>query len=278
MKDEKIIFLGIDIGSYSSKGVCLNHQDLIASFDCLSRGDFKATGEKIKEELLLRSKRKESEIGWTVATGFGGQLVSYANEIKTEILCLAKGMASIFPSVRTVVEIGDLYTKIVRVDGRGTVHNFLLSGKCAGGSGRILLIMAKVLQIRLEEIGELSLKSQKRVDFHTGCAVFSESEAISRLAEGEKKEDLLAGLHRALAAQIHSLMERIGVEKEIALVGGGARDVGLIQAFQEVSGYEVIVPPQPHMIAALGAALLARERMNKEEIKGKEFFKEREKR
>jgi len=259
MKEERRIFLGIDIGSYSSKGICLNHHHPLASFDCLSRGDFRATAEKIKEELLLRSGRREREISWTVATGFGAQLVSYAKEIKTDILCLAKGVASIFPFVRTVVDIGDLYTKIVRIDGRGGIHNFLLSGKCAGGSGRILLVMAKVLQIQVEEIGELSLRSKKRVDFHTGCAVFLESEAISRIAEGEWKEDLLAGLHRALAAQIHSLMERVGIEKEIALVGGGARDAGLVQAFQEVLGYEVVVPPQPHMVAALGAALLARE-------------------
>lgn len=265
MKGEGRIFLGIDIGSYNSKGVCLNHQEALASFDCLSRGDYRATAEKIKEELLYRSGRSESEISWTIATGFGAQLVSFANEIKTDILCLSKGVSSIFPFVRTVVDIGDLYTKIVRIDGRGTVHNFLLSGKCAGGSGRILLVMAKVLQIELEEIGELSLRSQKRVDFHTGCAVFSESEAISRIAEGEKKEDLLAGLHRALAAQIHSLMERIGVEREVAIVGGGARDVGLIQAIEEVSGFEVLVPPDPHMIAALGAALLARENIHKED-------------
>lgn len=266
MKDEGSIFLGVDIGSYSSKGVCLNHRETLTSFDYLSRGDYKATAEKIKEELLRRSGRTEREILWTVATGFGAQLVSYANETKTDILCLAKGVISIFPFVRTVIDIGDLYTKIIRIDGQGTVHNFLLSGKCAGGSGRILLIMAKVLQIKVEEIGELSLKSQKRVNFHTGCAVFSESEAISRIAEGEKKEDLLAGLHRALAAQIHSLTERIGVEKEVAIVGGGARDVGLIQAFQELSGYEVLVPPQPHMMAALGAALIAREDALKKDL------------
>ncbi len=262
MKEERI-FLGIDIGSYNSKGVCLNHRETLASFECLSRGDYRATAEQIKKELLHRSGRRESEIFRTVATGFGAQLVSYANETKTDILCLSKGVSSIFPFARTVVDIGDLYTKIVRIDGRGTVHNFLLSGKCAGGSGRILLVMAKVLQIEVEEIGELSLRSKKRVDFHTGCAVFSESEAISRIAEGERKEDLLAGFHRALAAQIHSLMERIGVEKEVAIVGGGARDVGLIQAFVEVSGFEVLVPPEPHMIAALGAALLARENAHK---------------
>lgn len=254
-----VFVLGIDIGSYSSKGVCLEGQNLLGSSDCLSGGDYEQTAERIREELLHQSRKSEKDISWVVATGFGSKLVSYANETKTEIVCLAKGISSFSSTVRTVIDIGDLYTKIVRMDGGGGIYNFLLSGKCAGGSGRILQIIAKVLQIKLEEIGELSLKSQKKVDFHTGCAVFSESEAISRIAEGEKKEDLLAGLHRALAAQIYSLAMRIGVEEEVALVGGGARDRGLVQAFQEVSGYEVIVPPNPHMITAFGAALLAKE-------------------
>lgn len=254
-----VFVLGIDIGSYSSKGVCLEGQNLLGSFDCLSGGDYEQTAERIREELLHQSRKSERDISWVVATGFGSKLVSYANETKTEIVCLAKGISSFSSTVRTVIDIGDLYTKIVRMDGGGGIYNFLLSGKCAGGSGRILQIIAKVLQIKLEEIGELSLKSQKKVDFHTGCAVFSESEAISRIAEGEKKEDLLAGLHRALAAQIYSLAMRIGVEEEVALVGGGARDRGLVQAFREVSGYEVVVPPNPHMITAFGAALLAKE-------------------
>jgi activator of 2-hydroxyglutaryl-CoA dehydratase len=114
-----------------------------------------------------------------------------------------------------------------------------------------------VLQVKVEEIGELSLKSKKRVDFNTGCAVFAESEAISRLSQEVTKEDLLAGLHRALAAQINSLAERIGVEQDVAMVGGGARDGGLVQALKEVRSHDILVPPNPHMTAALGAALIA---------------------
>jgi activator of 2-hydroxyglutaryl-CoA dehydratase len=105
----------------------------------------------------------------------------------------------------------------------------------------------------------LSLKSKERVDFNTGCAVFAESEAISRVAEGTTKEDLLAGLHRALAAQINSLAERLGIEKDVALVGGGARDAGLVQALKEIQGHEIIVPSEPHFTAAIGAAIIARE-------------------
>jgi len=105
----------------------------------------------------------------------------------------------------------------------------------------------------------LSLKSRKRVDFNTGCAVFAESEAVGRIAEGVAKEDLLAGIHRALAAQLHSLAERVGIERDFALVGGGARDVGLIKAMEEITNLDILVPAEPHLTAALGAAIIAEE-------------------
>jgi predicted CoA-substrate-specific enzyme activase len=202
-----------------------------------------------------------NEISRTVATGYGSKLVTFADEVKPDIVCHGKGISSLLPSVRTIIDVGDLYTKVLRIDGRGSVQNFLLSGKCAGGSGRILQVIAKVLQVKVEEIGELSLKSEKRVDFNTGCAVFSESEAISRIAEGVRKEDLLAGLHRALAAQINSLVERMGVEQDVAMVGGGARDMGLIYALKEIRGHPILVPSRPQFTAALGAAIIAKENL-----------------
>jgi predicted CoA-substrate-specific enzyme activase len=251
--------LGIDIGSASSKGIILGDQKAMGSFECPSGGDFKQTAERIRQELVAQTGRSMADISWTVATGYGSKLVTFANDIKTDIVCLAKGVSSLLPSVRTVIDVGDLYTKLLRTDGKGSVHNFLLSGKCAGGSGRILHVIARVLQVKVEEIGELSLKSKRRIDFNTGCAVFSESEAISRIAEGAKKEDLLAGLHRALASQINSLAERMGVELDMAMVGGGARDIGLVQALKEIRGHDILVPPYPHMTGALGAALIAME-------------------
>jgi len=251
--------LGIDIGSASSKGVALGDQGPLGSFECSSGGDFKLTADKVKDELRSRIGISASDISRTVATGYGSRLVAFADEVKPDIVCQAKGVASLLPSVRTVIDVGDLYTKVLRIDGVGNVHHFLLSGKCAGGSGRILQVIAKVLQLKVEEMGELSLKSKKRVEFNTGCAVFAESEAISRLSQEVTKEDLLAGIHRALAAQINSLAERIGVEREVAMVGGGARDAGLVRALEEVRGHNILIPPEPHMTGALGAALIAME-------------------
>ncbi len=254
-----ILTLGIDIGSAQSKGMLLGEEGPLNSFECASGVDFKRTALRIREELLSRSGKSLDEIKRTVATGYGSKSVVFADDMRPDIVCLAKGISSLLPTVRTLIDVGDLYTKILRTDGNGQVHNFLLSGKCAGGSGRILQVIAKVLQIKVEDIGELSLKSKKRVEFSTGCAVFAESEAISRLSQEVTKEDLLAGLHRALAAQFNSLAERVGIEMDVAMTGGGAKDIGLVQSFSEIRKHPILVPPNPQMTAALGAAIIARE-------------------
>ena len=251
--------LGIDIGSAFSKGVVLGNRKEPSGCVCPSGGDFHLTADRIRRELLSRWDLSERDIVRTVATGYGSKRVAFADVLKPDVVCLGKGVFSLLPSARTVIDVGDLYTRVLRIDGQGNIQNFLLSGKCAGGSGRILQVMAKVLQVKVEEIGELSLKSTRSVAFHTGCAVFAESEAISRLSQEVTKEDLLAGIHRALAAQIEALIERIGLEPDVAVVGGGARDLGLVRALKEIGGRDLLVPSKPHLAAALGAALIALE-------------------
>jgi predicted CoA-substrate-specific enzyme activase len=251
------IVLGIDLGSALAKGILLQDRKILGSYICPSGGHFANTAQQVKNELLAQSGFTPSDPVYTVATGYGSKAVSFANEIVTDITCHGRGLHFLFPEVRTIVDVGDLYSKAIRIDNQGNIHSFLLSGKCAGGSGRILKVMAKVLQVPVEELGTLSLKSQKKVNFNTGCAVFAESEAISRIAEGVAKEDLLAALHRALAAQMHSLAERLGLEKDYALTGGGACNPGLVKALTELSGLNIFTPPEPLLTAALGAALIA---------------------
>jgi predicted CoA-substrate-specific enzyme activase len=230
-----------------------------ASAELPSGGDFRATAERMKAALLAQAGASPGDILRSVASGFGAKMVPFADAVVTDISCHGKGVNSLLPTVRTVIDVGDLYTKALRIDGQGNLVKFVLSGKCAGGSGRILKVMAKVLHLRVEELGELSLKSKERVEFNTGCAVFAESEAVSRIAEGTAKEDLLAGLHRALAAQVDALALRLGIEKDVAVVGGGARDAGLVKALEEIRGYPLLAPEEPHMTAALGAAIIASE-------------------
>ncbi|UCH06240.1 MAG: 2-hydroxyglutaryl-CoA dehydratase [Deltaproteobacteria bacterium] len=254
-------YVGIDIGSASSKGVALVDGRMEGSCVIPSGGDYRVAADRVRDELLSESTLSARDVSYTIATGYGAKNVGFADEVITDISCQGRGICYLAPSVRTAVDVGDLFSKAFRMDERGTILTFVLSGKCAGGSGRVLQVIAKVLQIRLEDIGALSLKSKKKVDFNTGCAVFAESEAVSRLAEGVRKEDLLAGIHRALAAQINSLAERVGIEREFALVGGAARDKGLIKAVEEITGFEIVVPPEPRLTAALGAAVIASERV-----------------
>jgi predicted CoA-substrate-specific enzyme activase len=253
--------IGIDIGSSYSKGIIFNGYEPVASYDCPSSGDLKIIADKVRKELLTLAGLSPKDIGCNLVTGYGSKQATFAAETRTDISCHGRGVHHIFPSVRTVVDVGDLNSKVFRIDDQGNILKFLLSGKCAGGSGRVLKIIARILQLKVEDIGALSLRSKRPVDFNTGCAVFAESEAISRIAEGTPKEDLLAGIHRALAAQLNSLSERLGIEKEVAIVGGGGRDPGLVKAFEDITNLEVFVPPEPHMTAALGAALFAWEKM-----------------
>lgn len=256
-----VCVVGIDIGSAYSKGVIMLDDEIGGSYVVPSGGNYQLTADRVSKELLSRADQSSKRIVYTIATGYGARSVTFADEVVTDISCHSRGIFYLCPSVRTVVDVGDLFSKAFRIDERGNSLNFLLSGKCAGGSARVLQVIAKVLQVKLEDIGELSSKSQKRVDFNTGCAVFAETEAVSRVAEGVAKEDLLAGIHRALAAQLHSLAERVGIERDFAVVGGGARDIGLLKAVEEITGFDIVVPPEPHLTAALGAAVIAREKV-----------------
>ena len=253
--------MGIDIGSAYSKGVIMLDGKIGGSCVVPSGGNYELTADRVNKTLLSSADKSLQRIVYTIATGYGARSATFADEVITDISCHSKGIFYLYPSVRTVVDVGDLFSKAFRIDERGNSVNFLLSGKCAGGSARVLQVIAKVLQISLEDIGGLSLKSQKRVDFNTGCAVFAETEAVSRVAEGVAKEDLLAGIHRALAAQLHSLAERVGIVRDFALVGGGARDIGLVKAVEEITSFEIVVPQQPHLTAALGAAVIAGEKL-----------------
>ena len=253
-------FMGIDIGSATSKGVITKDGDLMVHHLLPSGTNYKMAAEKLREELLSKASLYQEQIAYTVATGRGANNVLFADQQVADIICCARGISSIFPSVRTVIDVEDQSSQVIRIGEEGRVVNFTTSEKCAAGSGRFLQVIANVLRIDLKDIGPLSLKSENPVTFTTGCAVFGETEAISRVAEGNSKEDILAGVHKALAEKICALAERLGLEEEYAITSGGGLDIGLIKAIEGKLGIQLLVPPYPQLVTALGAAIIAAER------------------
>lgn len=248
--------IGVDIGSAYSKAVVLNDKKF-SHYTLPSGGNYKAIAEKVISGALSTAGLHPEEVAIMIATGIGASWVSSAQKQATDISCYAKGVHHLFPDVRTIIDIGGQASRVVTVNSEGKAVNFIMSEKCATGSGRFLQIIARVLQIDLEDIGPLSLKSENPVDFTTGCAVFAESEAISRISQGASKEDILAGVHVSIAAKIAGMVRRIGLVEDCAIVGGGAKDQGLVKEIGKAINVQPKVPEEPQITSALGAALMA---------------------
>lgn len=255
--------MGIDIGSCTSKGV-ITEDGKLSVYHLLQSGiNYRQTAQKLRKVLLAKADLVQEDITSTITTGHGGSNIPFGHQQVADIRCCARGINSVFPSARTVIDVQGQFTQAIRLNDRGQVINFVVSEKCAAGSGSFLDVIANVLQIELSDVGSLSLKSENPVVFTTGCAVFGESEAISRVAEGISKEDILAGIHKALADKIASLIDRVGLEEKCVISGGGALNVGLIRKVEDNLGVSLLVPPQPQVINAFGAAIIAEEEFNK---------------
>jgi (R)-2-hydroxyacyl-CoA dehydratese activating ATPase len=248
--------MGIDIGSWASKGVIVKDGQLVASHILSSGINYRMAAHKLRDELLVRTGLSAEDIAYTVTTGHGASIIPFSNLEISDLKCCAKGTHYVFPSVKTVIDVQAQSSQVIKLDEHGQLIDFAVGEICASGSGYFLKVVANVLQIELKDIGPLSLKSNNPVTFTTGCAVFGESEAISRVSEGTAKEDILAGVHSALVDRISSLIKKIGLEEPCSISGGGGLNVGLVKKIEE-QGIRLLVPPQPQIINALGAALFA---------------------
>ena len=255
--------MGIDIGSEDSKGVIVKDGELLVSHVLPSTINYNTVAQKLRERLLAKSNLGSKDIAYTIATGYGASSVFFANEQVSGIACCARGINSLFPSARTIIDIGGTTTQIIRLDKEGKLANFVGNNICAGGSAYLLKIVAHILQIDIKDIGPLSLKSNNPISFSTGCAVFGETEAITRVTEGFSKEDIIAGAHKTLVNAIFPLIVKAGSGEQYAISGGPALDIALIKDIEEKLRSQLLMPPQPQVVTALGAAIIAKERYEK---------------
>lgn len=253
---------GIDIGSLSAKTVILNDNEIRAQAIVLTEPDSVESANKTMNEALKLSKLTYSDIKYIVATGYGRINVPFANEHITEISCHAKGAHWLFPTVRTILDMGGQDCKAIRCNGEGKVTDFMMNDKCAAGTGRFLELIAETLDVPLEEIGPLSLKGTDTVSISSICAVFATQEIAALIRKGIKKENILSSLFESITDRVMGLTERVTIEPDFIVTGGIAKNIGVINKIQgRLGDLEVLRPQEPQIIGALGAALFARERL-----------------
>jgi len=256
-----LIGAGVDVGSTQTKAILLNQRREIAARALIDTGaNVAKAAERGFDEALAGAGLRRDQVAYVVGTGYGRYKVTFGDAQITEISCHAKGAAFIFPGTRTVIDMGGQDAKGIRVGEAGEVKDFVMNDKCAAGTGRFLANAAEAIGLSLEEIGEISLRATNPVRLSTVCTVFVESDIMAYLAQGKKVEDILGGVHSAIAARTVALVRRVGIEPEVTFTGGVARNIGMVRALEEKLGLALNVSPESHFVGALGAALWALER------------------
>ncbi len=255
---------GIDMGAKSIKVLILDGEKRIQGKSVVkTRVDFPAVAKEALNVALQQADLKEEDLDYIATTGFGRYNVPFRDIQITEITSAARGAVFLFPKTRCVLDIGAQSTRAMRVLDTGKVRNFRTNDKCAAGAGGFIERASKYLEIKIEEVGDLSIQATKPQTISSVCAVLAESEIINHVSAGEKVEDILRGVHNSLASRALALIKRAGLEDEVTFVGGVARQKGMVKALEESVKTKVNVSEEPDMIGALGAALLALRRLEK---------------
>lgn len=252
-----MIAAGIDIGSITTKCALIQQGKIQGSKVIPSGYDTEAAGIKVFEEVLHESGIARASIKKIVATGYGRDNVKFADKVITEISCHGAGAHFLHPEIRTIIDIGGQDSKALSVNSAGKVNNFAMNDKCAAGTGRFLEVMARALEVDLDEFGEISLKSGHPAKISSLCTVFAESEVISLISKGESRENIMAGIHESIASRVSSLVRRVGINKPVMMTGGVALNIGVVKALEDKLDTSIIVSNSAQVNGAIGAAVLA---------------------
>ncbi len=252
-------FAGVDIGSTMTKVMLMDKSgNLLSSIKGPTGPEYRQLANEVMQQALEQASLQIDDISYIVATGYGRFNVPFADHQITELSCHARGVYSLFPNVRTAIDIGGQDAKCMKI-ANGRLTNFVMNDKCAAGTGRFLEVTAATLGIRLEDMGDISLNATKKIQISSLCTIFAQQEVVALLSRGEKLENILAGLHDALASRITALARRLVIEPNLVLTGGVAKNTGMVRTMKESLGCEILVPEEPLLTGALGAAILAQE-------------------
>jgi len=248
---------GIDIGSISTKAAIMKDGILLGTKIIFTGYNAELAGRNVLEAILTELDMTHKSIDRIVTTGYGRKSMTIADRAITEITCHAAGAHYLNPQIRTIIDVGGQDSKAIVVDEKGTVVNFTMNDKCSAGTGRFLEVMAGALEVNLDTFGEISLKADNPAQISSLCTVFAESEVISLISQGEKRENIIAGIHTSICARISTMMKRIGIMPPVMMTGGVAKNVGVVKALEKFLNTPIEVSAYAQENGAIGAALLA---------------------
>lgn len=256
-----MITVGIDIGSTTTKAVVLDENGRYSWSVQPSGIDIPAIGKQVIKNALDKLGLSLQEVSSIVATGYGRISLPFATKTVTEITCNAAGVHHVFPEATLIVDIGGQDSKAIKINSQGRVVQFAMNDKCAAGTGKFLEVAAQTLEVNVDELGAISQESQNRIVISNTCTVFAQSEIVSLIARKTAKEDIAAALHESIASRVLGLIGSIDPEpqKDIVLTGGVAKNTAIARLLERMMGRTVLVPDNPQIITALGAAILARD-------------------
>jgi len=270
-----LYFAGLDIGSTMTKVVIIDEEGKILAYSVSNTGaEHRRLANKVMEETLLDAGLTFEQISYIIATGYGRFNVPFADQQISELSCHARGISKLLPSVRTVIDIGGQDAKGLKLS-EGKLVDFVMNDKCAAGTGRFLEVIAAALGLKMEDLGKLSLKSTSRVMISNTCTIFARQEVVARLSEGVKLENIVAGLHYAIASRVATMVRKLRPEPDIVFTGGVAKNIGVVKAMEENMGQKIFVPEEPLLSGALGAAMLGWELFSKAVAKGEPIQKKK---
>ncbi len=252
-----MITVGIDVGSITTKAAVAEDGRVIADKVVLTGYNARLAGEKVFDDILEENGISRTSIDKIISTGYGRNSVAFADQAVTEITCHAAGAHYLDPQVRSVIDIGGQDSKSIAVSDTGSPLDFAMNDKCAAGTGRFLEVMARALEVDLDNFGSFSLKAQQTSPISSLCTVFGESEVISLISKGAKRESIIAGIHEAIAARTVAMANRVGFKPAIMMTGGVAKNIGVVHALEQKIGQQIEVSEKSQVTGAIGAAMLA---------------------
>ena len=258
-----MITAGIDLGTQSVKAVILKDGEVISRGKSFSGFEPTKAAEQAVGEALKKAKLSLSDVDHVTATGSGMDMAPHSNSTVSMMGADAKAGVHLFPKARTIIDVGAEEARAVKCDDKGIMMDFVVNERCAAGAGAFIEAMARALEVKLEEMGPLSLKAERASSINATCVIFGESDVVTLIHRQESKPEIARAIFDAMADRVSSMVHRLGVNPDVVLVGGVAKDVGFIASLKRKLGVDVLIPEYPEYAGALGAALVAVNRVKK---------------